>query len=185
MASKKSSNDKSTNDKPTLHPGSSAQDAAKVGGKGDFGVRESDVTERTYTSMNTKQSDRDVVQDRSSNDGERTSGAGANDSGPGSGSGGDLDTDLIFGNGVSASGRVNEPAGPDDTDGGSDAFASGAPAMGENQRGGVKPVNGSTVQPLDDRSASGQGADASANSDGESDASAGEISTSEASGADN
>ncbi|CAN5470073.1 hypothetical protein BH10PLA1_BH10PLA1_18860 [soil metagenome] len=176
---------KPTPSQETLHPGSSAQDAAKVGGKGDFGVRESDVAERTYTSMNTKQSDRGNAQSRSGSDGTRTSGAGGNNSGVGSSSGGDLDTDLIFGGGVAASGSVNEPAGPDDTDGGSSAFASGAPAKGDNQRGPVKPVTGSTVQPLDDRSARGQGADASANSDADSDASAGEISTSEASGADN
>src|SRR5436190_1846708 len=47
---------KPASSKLTLHPGSSAADAKAVGGKNDFGARESDVIERQYTSQNAKQS---------------------------------------------------------------------------------------------------------------------------------
>jgi len=172
----------------SLHPGSSADDAKKVGGKGDFGVPESDVIGRTYTSINTKMSDPGATQPRSGEGGGRTSGAGSNNSGPGSGSGGDLDASMPgLGNsgGVATSGNVNEPPGPDDTDGTSDAFASGGHAQGNNQSGPVERVRGTVVQPGDDRSTAPEGADASANSDPFNDATAGEISSGEASGEDN
>jgi len=184
MAAKK----KTSHEPPKiLHPGSSAKDAAKIGGKGDFGVPESNVTERTYTSLNTKASDRGAAQPRSGEGGLRTSGVGGINSGPGSASGGDLDPTStgLSGSGLSASGRVNEPAGPDDTDGSSAAFASGPPAQGRNQKGPVQPIRGSTVQAGNDRTTGPQGADGVANSDPDNDASAGEISSGEASGEDN
>ena len=104
-----------------LHPGSSAEDAKKVGGKGDFGMPENNVTARTYASENTRHADPGAAQPRSGSEGVRVSGVGGNDSGPGSSSGGDLDTHIIGigngGNGIAASGKINEPPGPDDTDG--------------------------------------------------------------------
>jgi hypothetical protein len=172
-----------------LHPGSSEKDAMKMGGKRDFGVPEEDVVERTYTSRNTLASDPGKSMPRSSTDRTRTSGVGGNDSGPGSGSGGDLDTRIVGvgtrGRGVSQSGKVNEPPGPDDTSGGAQAFASGPPAQGKNQNEPLKKVEGTTVQPGDDRSTGPHGADASANPDPGNPASAGEVSTSESAGADN
>jgi len=86
MASKK----QPTPSDKTLHPGSSTEDAKKLGGKGDFGVPESNRPEREYTSMNTKMADPGAAQPRSGEDGQRTSGVGANNNGPGSGSGGDV-----------------------------------------------------------------------------------------------
>lgn len=79
----------------TTHPGSSTQDAKKIGGKGDFGVRESDVIERQYTSTNTKRADPGGAPARSGEDGARTSGVGGNNAGPGSSSGGDVDPDIV------------------------------------------------------------------------------------------
>ena len=43
--------------KKSPHPGGSEEEAKAVGGKLDFGTAESDRTERTYTSLNTKRSD--------------------------------------------------------------------------------------------------------------------------------
>jgi hypothetical protein len=91
----KKQNAKSSNPKTTTHPGSSTQDAQAIGGPSDFGVPESDVIERTYTSQNTKRSDPGNAVPRSGSDGARTAGVGGNDSGPGSSSGGDIDTDIV------------------------------------------------------------------------------------------
>jgi hypothetical protein len=99
MAKQKTKTAGSSTSKPgkkrTLHPGGSAEDAKAFGGKGDFGVPESNVIERTYTSANTKQADPGNATARSGSDGSRVSGVGGNESGPGSSSGGDLDTDII------------------------------------------------------------------------------------------
>lgn len=91
----KKPNAKSSNHKKVTHPGSSTQDAQAAGSPSDFGVPESDVIERTYTSQNTKRSDPGNAVPRSGSDGDRTSGVGGNDSGPGSSSGGDIDTDIV------------------------------------------------------------------------------------------
>jgi hypothetical protein len=86
--------------------------------------------------------------------GNRVSGAGAPDSGPGSSSGGDVDTDVIGvgpGTGIAQSGPDQlRDIGLAETDGASDEFASGPPALGENQRPGPDRVDGSTVAPLDE-----------------------------------
>jgi hypothetical protein len=91
----KPTNQSQSDKSKTLHPGSSAEDAKHIGGKGDFGVPESDVIERQYTSQNTKHSDRGAAVPRAGSEGQRVSGVGGNDSGPGSSSGGDVDTDII------------------------------------------------------------------------------------------
>ncbi|HWE04332.1 MAG TPA: hypothetical protein VG326_18145 [Tepidisphaeraceae bacterium] len=174
---------KSENTPAATHPGSSAEDAKRVGGKGDFGVPESDVRERTYTSTNTKRSDPGGAPSRSASGGSRESGAGGNNSGAGSSSGGDLDTDITgvgFGGGVAASGKIHEPPGPDDATGTSRDFASGPPAKGMAPPARGK--SGSTVQTPDDRTVAPGGADMASNSDTGDDAFAGEVSTDEASG---
>src|SRR5437868_3572810 len=84
-----------SNQSRKLHPGSSAEDAKKVGGKGDFGAAENDRAARDYTSRNTKRSDRGGAEPHSGDESERTSGVGGNASGAGSSSGGDLDTDIV------------------------------------------------------------------------------------------
>jgi hypothetical protein len=168
----------------TTHPGSSIEDAQAVGGKGDFGVREDDVVERTYTSQNTKRSDPGGAPARSGSDDSRTSGVGGNESGAGSSSGGDLDTDFVgvgTGSGIAASGKIHEPPGPDDSTGTSRDGASGPPAAGANEDQVRQIVRGSTVQAYDETTAP-QGADASAQSDRGDDAGAGEVSNDEASG---
>ena len=168
-----------------LHPGSSADDAKAVGGKGDFGVPESNVPERTYTSKNTKMSDPGNAVTRSGTDGSRTSGVGGNKSGDGSSSGGDVDPQIVgvgTGGGVSASGKIHEPPGPDDATGSSQDFASGPPGKGANPQEKRQSVKGSTVQPPDEATIGPQGADAAPHTEGESDAFSGEVSSREASG---
>jgi hypothetical protein len=184
MATRKTSSNKSED----LKPGSNPQDAAKVGGKGDFGVPEGDVVGRTYTSRNTKASDPGAAQARSGENDDRTSGAGGSASGVGSSSGGDIDTDIVGVGGtgnVSASGATGEHTpGPDDSDGTSNEFASGPPAEGRNQKN-PRPerVKGSTVQLPDERTLQGSADDASGTNP--TDAAAGEITSGEASGGDN
>ena len=168
-----------TNQNPDLDkPGSSLEAARAQGGKGDFGVEESDVINRTYTSMNTKRSDPGAAVARSSPDeGNRVTGAGGNQSGPGSSSGGDLDPDIVgvgTGAGVSASGQVDEPSGPDDAQQTSSRTGKRVSAM-------PAVPNGSTVQLPDDRS-QGEGADSVSRMDAEEDAFVGEVSSDEASG---
>jgi hypothetical protein len=194
-APKKSSRGKSKNIHD-LHPGSSAEDAAKLSGKGDFGVHADDVAARAYASQNTKRADPGSTQPSANEElrGERTAGAGGDDAGPGSGSGGDLDTDIVgvgtHGSGISASGRTHTGPGADDSDGTSREMASGGPARGDNQTnvgkvGGSKDVKGSTVLQPDARTVGGTGADDASNAESDIDSSfVGEISSAEADGRD-
>jgi hypothetical protein len=103
--------------KQSPKPGSSADDAKKVGGKGDFGAAESDVVERNYTSANTKHSDPGGANPRGGSL-NRETGVGANASGPGSASGGDVDTDIVgigSGRGIAQNGPdKNYKGGPDE-----------------------------------------------------------------------
>jgi hypothetical protein len=149
--------------KPTpknLKPGSSAEDAAKVGGKGDFGVPESDVVGRTYTSRNTKASDPGAAQPHGGEDGNRTTGVGGTGSGVGASSGGDLDTDFV--------GIRNDP-----------------PPQGHpDLKARPERVKGTTHQLPDEQTLEG-GADDASLAEGDSDAFSGEISSGEASGQDN
>jgi hypothetical protein len=171
--------------KRVLHPGSSTEDAKAVGGKGDFGVPESDVVERTYTSLNTKRADPGAAPPRSGSTGSRESGVGGSASGPGSSSGGDLDTDIVGvagGGGVATSGKIHEPPGPDDATGTSRDFASGPPAKGSYATEASRPSPGSFVQLPDDRTAGPQGADAVSHPQTDDDSFVGEVSSDEASG---
>jgi len=153
-----------------LKPGSSAEDAHKVGGKGDFGAPEGGLTgrtaERDYTSRNTKVSDPGASAPYDfEHDGVRDHGAGGRDTGPGSASGGDIDPDIIGvgtgGSGVAASGNIGRAPGPDDSTGSSDEFASGAHAQGRNQTltgnkvGGSKRVSGGSTASRDTDASTG------------------------------
>jgi hypothetical protein len=159
---KSSTHESSTEHKRSIHPGSSTQDAKAVGGKGDFGVPEGDVLERTYTSQNTKRSDRGGVPPRSGDDDSRVSGAGGSNSGPGSSSGGDVDLDLSL-----------------YTTGGTDA-----PPVRQTKKAPAKSpaLRGSTVQPPDEISTGPQGADAASRPEEGDDSFVGEVSSDEASG---
>jgi hypothetical protein len=204
---------KQTTDAAALKPGSSPDDARKVGGEGDFGAPAGGerTAERDYVSRNTKMSDPGNAQPWASEeaDGARDHGAGARATGPGSASGGDLDPDFVgVGTGGSTftqSGVVGRPPGPDDSDGSSDEFASGGHAEGRNQTGvgkvgGTKRVAGTTHSSDLDASTGGdaQGSDAATNPiheaggdikhaphDSVGDDFAGEISSGEATGDDN
>jgi hypothetical protein len=73
---------------------------------------------------------------RSGASGRRTIGVGSTEGPDGKGSGGDVDSDIIgvgSGGGVSSDGELGKPAGPDDSDGSSNEFASGPPAKGEHR----------------------------------------------------
>lgn len=154
----------------------------------DFGVPAAGGTgiEREYVSENTKQSDPGAAQPAASEMGDRTAGVGGKYSGPGSASGGDLDTDIVGvgdGRGVSTSGAIHEPPGPDDTDGSSNAFASGPPAQGRAAPKQRK-IRGSITN-AGETETSGRGADAINSPARGDDSAAGEISMGEASGEDN
>ena len=165
----------------TLHPGSSAADAKAVGGRDDFGVPESNIIGRTYTSENTKRADPGGAPARAGEGDLRTSGVGGNSSGVGSSSGGDVDTDLIgigSGTGISTSAPLREPRGPDDVP--EDSGSSQGRSRGVYRA--PHPMRGSTVQVPDDQTIGGTGADSAGGTHGDEDASVGEISSDEASG---
>jgi hypothetical protein len=67
--------------------------------------------------------------------GRRTVGVGSTEGPDGKGSGGEVDSDYVGldGGGVASDGKLRSPAGPDDTDGSSNEFASGPPAKGEHR----------------------------------------------------
>jgi hypothetical protein len=172
--------------------GSDPKAAAKLGGKGDFGVRESDTRGREYTSANTRASDPGASQPHAGDDEGRVAGVGGNASGVGSSSGGDVDPDFVGvgtgGGAVSASGPDERAAGPDEATGTARDFASGPPTKNEKGSKAGK-VEGSTVDNTGgdiETTASGRGADASSRAPrGDLDDSfRGEVSTGEASGQD-
>jgi len=73
---------------------------------------------------------------RSGASGKRTVGVGSTEGPDGKGSGGEVDSDYIglgSSGGVSSDGELGKPAGPDDSDGSSNEFASGPPAKGEHK----------------------------------------------------
>ena len=184
-------------DMASWKPGSEAAEAKNVGGQGDFGVPAGAGTtrEREYVSENTKMSDPGAAKPRSSEfDGVRTGGAGAVFEGDGSGSEGDIDTDVIgigSGAGLSAEGP-GDAAGPDDSDGSSDEFASGGHAQGRNQSGigkvgGDKRVRGGSTVSRDidvTTGADGQTSDNVNNPARDDDSFAGEVTLGEAKGDD-
>jgi hypothetical protein len=182
QASKKRSNNTHAGE---THPGSEP-DRSK--NPHDFGVPAAGGTgiEREYVSENTKQSDPGAALPAASETIDRTAGVGGKYSGPGSASGGDLDTDIVGvadGRGVSTSGNIHEPPGPDDTDGSSDAFASGPHAQGRAAPKQGK-IRGSTTN-AGEPETSGRGADAMNSPARGDDSAAGEISMGEALGEDN
>jgi len=176
-----------------LKPGSNPKDATKVGGKGDFGVHESNVVGRTYTSANTKAADPGAAQPNSfEHQQNRRSGAGGHDTGAGSSSGGDIDTTFvgIGGAGLAQNIDKDERGGAAESDGTSRNAAAGDPAKGENETlvgkvGGAKPQIKNVMTPSDERTAN-MGADAVSNNDDDlqDDSFHGEISGAEASGRD-
>lgn len=197
MAERK--NQEQSKDFADWKPGSESKDAKNVGGEGDFGVPvgAGPSLDRDYVNENTKRADPGAAQQMDWDpDGKRDHGVGAADSGPGSGSAGDIDPDIIGvgtgGSGITASGVTGRPLGPDDSDGTSAEFASGAPAQGRNQThvgqvGGSKRVQGDVQTRGQDASTNeGEGGDAITNPQARGDdAFAGEVSSGEARGEDN
>ena len=178
-----------------LKPGSSVDDAHHIGGKGDFGVPESNRVERAYASRTTLDADHGRAQPWSRETlGRRESGAMSHNNGPGSGSGGDLDTSVLGldGSGLAQNIDPHPRHTAADTDGSRDPAASGKPARGANQThvGEVATPHplppGSVAMSADDRTDAPSGSDAVSHPDaGEIDDSfRGEISAGEASGAD-
>ena len=179
-------------------PGSESDQAKNVGSEGDFGapVGAGPSRDRDYVNENTKRADPGATQPMDwEHDGKRDHGVGAADSGPGSASAGDLDPDFVGiagGSGLSTSGNIGRPPGPDDSDGTSNEFASGGPAQGRNQTdvgkvGGSKQVRGDVQTRGGDQSTNdGEGADDVTNPQARGDDSfASEISSGEARGEDN
>src|SRR5205814_9336649 len=159
--STRKSKTKSTTARRTAKPraaagkvGASSEAAKRFAAKGgDFGVRESKVRDRNYVSTETKMQDKGGSPGHARGEGVRDRGVGGNDSGPGSGSGGDVDADVIGvgtgGSSLSASGTINRPPGPDDSDGTSNDFAAPGPKGHSDQKlkgkvGGNKRVRGTT-----------------------------------------
>jgi hypothetical protein len=111
----------------------SSRDAAthQPGGENDFGIPAGSAAEQISPGGRNKGPEEGVGPMRSGATGTRTTGVGAPPGAPGSGSGGDLDPDVI---GLDGQGGIakdlgeHKRVGPDMTDGGSEAFASGGPA---------------------------------------------------------
>ena len=125
----------------------------EVGGKLDFGFPAAKTIAPLPDGGREKGPDQGTGPMRSGEDGNRVYGV-AHPPGPvGTGSGGDLDPDLIGldgKGGVANSVDERRTAGPDITEGGSSAFASGPPAQPNNSkrsgsRGSPEVVRGSTV----------------------------------------
>ncbi|MDB5327667.1 MAG: hypothetical protein JWM57_3236 [Phycisphaerales bacterium] len=182
----------SSKSKQDLKPGSSAADAAALSGKGDFGIHEKDVAERTYTSENTRAADHGHAQANSyEHTGNRQSGAGARDNGPGSASGGDIDPDFVGLGGVGLSSNIDKQAPHDasESDGSSHNAASGAPSKGQRPTD-VGAVGGrheqiNVVTAGDDRTANTAADEISHTDEDDIDNSfRGEVSSAEASGRD-
>jgi hypothetical protein len=121
--------------------GSSRNAARNVAGRGDFGIEASNRRVARGASAKAKRRaagdrDPDDRQPRAGTE-SREAGVGSRESGPGSGSGGDIDTDVVGvgdARGLSQSGPDDEAdIGAADTTGGSEQFASGPPARGDNQ----------------------------------------------------
>ncbi|HEX8523393.1 MAG TPA: hypothetical protein VF669_14155 [Tepidisphaeraceae bacterium] len=139
--------------------GSSPKSAKRFGGKTDFGVP-ADSSKTEYSRRKSREikfrpggsHEADPRQDRGSTQASRVSGVGKSNAGPGGASAGDIDTDVVGvdGRGLAQGGPDTNVSGPEWTTGGSEEFASGGPAKGENQskRGRVgagKKVRGGTT----------------------------------------
>lgn len=107
-----------------------------IGGKGDFGIPAGQAIAPQPIGGRDKGPEQGTGYMRSGASGLRESGVGHVPGAPGTGSGGDLDPDFIGldgKGGLSASPASGRTTGPDITEGGSAAFASGPPAQGENE----------------------------------------------------
>jgi hypothetical protein len=138
--------------RPKVPKRAPASKRAAVRAKGDFGIpaRKRDValaaSEETKNRPGGKRR-QDPRQPRTGVD-SRQSGVGKRDAGPGSDSGGDLDADVvgITGAALAQSGPDEEAnIGAAETSGGSEEFASGPPARGQNQPRGRQIVRGDVV----------------------------------------
>ncbi|MDB5174373.1 MAG: hypothetical protein JWN51_3146 [Phycisphaerales bacterium] len=128
--------------------GSSTKAADRVGGALDFGIPADRARGPVEPGGYGKGPDPGTGPMRSDSRGVRTTGVGWAPGPDGAGSGGDVDSDII---GLDGRGGValdpgeRRTQGPDITEGGSAAFASGRPAPGRNERprggvGGPRPV---------------------------------------------
>lgn len=145
--SRKTDKTKSSSDGPNpAKVGSSREADRKVGGHLDFGVPASKATAPVNEGGRAKGPEQGTGPMRSGDEGVRDSGVGHAPGQPGTGSGGDLDPDFI---GFDGSGMAAAPPdrteGPDMTEGGSGAFASGPPARGENEQ---PPDNPADLRPV-------------------------------------
>jgi hypothetical protein len=174
--------------------GSDPQAAKGVGGKGDFGVPESDVVGREYVSRETKANDPGAAPVRIKvGDEARESGVGSNESGPGSGSGGDIDTDVVGvgfeGSGVSSSGPDRTEGADITTQGGSEPFAAPGPKGNPDAPPRREVVKGTTIDRTGgDLSTTGGGLDSGSVSNPQArndDSFAADIQEDEARGGDN
>ncbi len=181
--------------------GSSAKAARRVGGRGDFGAKESDRNERTYASRATRRGDPGANPGHNIGDGTRVSGVGGSSGGVGGSSGGDLDTDFIGvgtgGSGIAQSGGTDRTTGADIIGEGDEKLVAETPLKNQGdalvergKRGARRPK-----QPKGDfvdhsggdesQTDSGEGAANVTNRRRNDDSFAGEISLDESSGADN
>ena len=127
--------------------------AARVSGKGDFGIPASKARKPILEGGREKGPEQGIGPMRSGNRAVRESGVGYPPGPPGSGSGGDIDPDIVGVNGtggVAASPPSGRTRGPDITEGGSAPFASGPPAEGKDElppgtHGAARRVRGSTI----------------------------------------
>ena len=144
----------SSNQKQSGKVGSDRAADKEIGGKGDFGIPAGQATAPQPIGGRDKGPEQGTGYMRSGASGLRESGVGHAPGSPGTGSGGDLDPDFIGldgKGGLSASPASGRTTGPDITEGGSGAFASGPPSKGENAlRAGThgapsQVVRGSTI----------------------------------------
>ena len=117
--------------------GSDPNAAGNFAEKHDFGIPSEDAApDMTVEDRDFPGRPAGSKRTRSGASGKRTIGVGSTEGPDGKGSGGEVDTDIIglgSGGGVASDGVVGRPAGPDDSDGSSNEFASGPPAKGENR----------------------------------------------------
>lgn len=144
----KAKSKKRTSADKTSRPGSTSRAAAKgrakvgsnpgaaraFGSKRDFGV----PSTKAHPAGRSKDAGEGLPRNRSGRSvgmGQRVEGVGSNSGGPGAGSGGDLDPTFIGldGRGLAQDPPVRVTKGPASSTGGSEEFASGGPAAGENQ----------------------------------------------------
>jgi hypothetical protein len=125
--------------------GSNPKAAKRFARDNDFGVPESraltDQAKRVSREAKFQPAashHRDPRQERGSTQSARASGVGKSNAGPGGASAGDIDTDIVgvgAGEGLSQSGPDADVSPAESSTGGSEEFASGPPAKGENQNG--------------------------------------------------